>query len=103
MADAIHILRFYDFVSQVIGICPKRGKLYAKAPGPSFHLPGEPTEMRFYDLRRKQNTIRTSSNEADAEALADSATQKGEELKGRFVCRLPFIIFTENGIRLGKL
>lgn len=33
MADAIHILRFYDFVSQVIGICPKRGKLYAKIPG----------------------------------------------------------------------
>lgn len=24
---------YYDFGSQTIGICPKRGKLYAKIPG----------------------------------------------------------------------
>lgn len=33
MADAIYIYVYYDFGSQTIGICPKRGKLYAKIPG----------------------------------------------------------------------
>ena len=48
---------YYDFGSQTIGICPKRGKLYAKAPGPSFHFPGEPTAMRYYALRRSESGI----------------------------------------------
>ena len=76
---------YYDFGSQTIGICPKRGKLYAKIPGKnrcsrseSGHLPDVRTYSR--SLRTdvgllSLNKIPSKSVKNEQKALANPANR----------------------------